>query len=306
MAAGSNVLTKATANPLPVLLFLFGVIVLGIWIASRTSWKPSPPLRLARRRRWGGLVTAMWALYREHKLLFVAIGALFVPLGILITAGAVPAVSDLGARAAHRLGRRANAYVAIPALLLGTLLTIAGLAFVQAAVAAAMQELDHGRPATARKAYGAAFGRLRPLLGALLRAAVVVLVLELTVVGSPVAIWLLVRWSLIAQVIQIEGHPGGGALRRSGEIVSGRWMRVASITVVGTGIALLTGPLIGALLLLLTSASFNFVNLVAGIVYMLTLPLAAITTTYLYYDLRARAILEPDDEVALGVQPAEI
>ena len=64
--------------------------------------------------------------------------------------------------------------------------------------------------------------------------------------------------------------------------------------------------MIGVLLLLVTTASFNFVNLVAGLVYMLTLPAAAITTTYLYYDLLTREALEPGREPALEVQPAEI
>jgi hypothetical protein len=55
-----------------------------------------------------------------------------------------------------------------------------------------------------------------------------------------------------------------------------------------TGLALLLGPLVGALLLFLTSASFDVVNLVSDFVYVFSLPFAALATTYLYFDLLAR------------------
>ena len=41
-------------------------------------------------------------------------------------------------------------------------------------------------------------------------------------------------------------------------------------------------------MLLLTPASFNVVNLVSGLFYMVTLPFAAIVTTLLYFDIRVR------------------
>jgi len=59
-------------------------------------------------------------------------------------------------------------------------------------------------------------------------------------------------------------------------------------------------------MLLLTPASFNVVNLVSGVVYMVTLPFAAIVTTYLYFDVRVRSELEREAPAADGVVPAEI
>ena len=58
------------------------------------------------------------------------------------------------------------------------------------------------------------------------------------------------------------------------------------------------GPVVGILLLLLTSASFNVVNLIAGIVYMVAMPFVAVATTYLYYDVNVRSVLE--DRAAVG------
>jgi hypothetical protein len=51
---------------------------------------------------------------------------------------------------------------------------------------------------------------------------------------------------------------------------------------------LLLGPLIGALLILVTNAPFWLVNVVAGVIYALTMPFVALTTAYVYFDCRVR------------------
>ena len=68
----------------------------------------------------------------------------------------------------------------------------------------------------------------------------------------------------------------------------GHWLHVAWVTLAVVGFALLLGPLIGIVLLLATPISLAAVNLVSGVVYILTIPYAAIATTYVYYDLRVR------------------
>ena len=83
-----------------------------------------------------------------------------------------------------------------------------------------------------------------------------------------------------------------------------RWIRVASLAGLGAAIALLSGPLLGALLIFLTDAPLATLNVVAGVVYALALPLVALVTSYLYFDVRARDELEPADE--RDELPAEI
>ena len=46
------------------------------------------------------------------------------------------------------------------------------------------------------------------------------------------------------------------------------------------------------MLLLATPMSLTGVNLVSGVVYVLTIPYAALATTYVYYDLRVRERVE--------------
>ncbi len=53
--------------------------------------------------------------------------------------------------------------------------------------------------------------------------------------------------------------------------------------------------------------SHSLVNLAAGLVYAITLPIAAIATSYLYIDLLVREKLEePAREARSEVLPAEI
>jgi uncharacterized membrane protein len=70
-----------------------------------------------------------------------------------------------------------------------------------------------------------------------------------------------------------------------------------------TAIALLLGPLFGTLLLFVSHASFDFINLVSSVVYAVVLPYAAIATTYLYFDLRAAKKQEAEAAETGGVQP---
>jgi hypothetical protein len=120
----------------------------------------------------------------------------------------------------------------------------------------------------------------------------------------PVAVWLAVRWSFLAQAIVLEDSPALGSLRRSGQLVRRRWLRVGSLVGIGAVLALLAGPLLGALLILFIDAPLALMNILAGIVYALALPFVALVTTYVYFDARTRQELPGDDEP--GELPAEI
>ena len=178
------------------------------------------------------------------------------------------------------------------------------LGLVQAATVCALVELDGDRRAGPVEAFRLALRRWRPLAGGLAFVGFAWVVLSLSTLLLPVALYLVVRWSLFAQVVEVEGLPAFAALRRSSRLVRRRWIRVASLAGLGAAIALLSGPLLGALLIFLTDAPLATLNVVAGVVYALALPLVALVTSYLYFDVRARDELEPADE--RDELPAEI
>ena len=306
VAAGSNLLTSFVDNPWPVIIGLGALLLLLLWLATQTRWDEDAPFRLRRRRPWGSLVRSGWWMYWNHLRLFLGIGLLFVPLGLIISGVQylifrVAGLSDLVDTAGD-----SNAFVVLPALSLGLLLTLLGLTIVQAVSALAMVELDEGRTITSLGAFRMAGQRIGPLVAALLKAAIIVALLSLTVVGLPFGIWLLVRWSLLAQVVALEEHPSRGALRRSAALVRGHWPRTASVALFVAGVGLLLGPLLGTILLLLTSASFAFVNVLAGLIYVFTLPFVTVATTYLYFDLSVRQALAHEQPGRLAILPAEI
>ena len=162
--------------------------------------------------------------------------------------------------------------------------------------------LDEGRPVGPVHAYREALTEPRPPLGAVALAVVVLVAMSATAVLTPVAIWLAVRWALLAQVVEPRDlRPA--ALRRSKELVRGHWLRVASLVGLGALLALGIGPFLGAVLIFLTSAPLALLNVVA-VVYALAMPFVAITTTYVYADVRARHELEQADRPT--ELPAEI
>jgi hypothetical protein len=306
VSAGSEVLRQAKADPGPALLVLAGLVALAVWGLSRTSWQPSAPLRIARQRRWGQLLSASARIYAQRPGVLLGIGLLFVPLGVLITLIQVVLFRLVAFTSLVNEAGTRNGFVASLAFALGLVFTLFGLVVVQAATASALVEIDAGRPVSALSAYRSLAGRLRSLAVALAVVTLTQIVLDLTIALIPVAAYLLVRWSLLGVVVGVETDPSPGLLRRSATLSRRNWWRVASVTVGVTGLALLAGPFVGALALVATGAAFDLVNLIAALIYVAALPFAAAVMTYLYYDLRVRSQITPVAKPAADDLPAEI
>jgi hypothetical protein len=300
---GSSGLVQLLRNPLPVLLALAAVVgLLGV-LAVKATWTPTTPKRLARRRTWGQIISASASQLVHRPLLFFGIGLLLIPIGFAIALVQWALVQTLELVGLDVTAETAGSYAYL-AVVIGVSLTLLGLGLVQAATACAVVELDEGRIVGPLGAYRLALRRVRPLLGAVAVFVVVVVALSSTTLLLPVAAWLAVRWALIAPVVEIEGLSALAALRRSGVLVRGRWLRVASLVGVGALVASLTGPLLGALLVFVVDAPLSLLNVVAGLVYAATMPFVGLVTTLVYADARARVELEP--RTAIDELPAEI
>ena len=299
---GSVGLVKLLQNP-PLMLAGLAVLIGALLFAiTRTTWRPVAPLRLARRRTWGQILSAAGRMYVRRLPLFLGIGVLLLPIAVVTTVlqGLVLAAARL---VEGDVEAEAGGALVLLAVGIGTTLTVLGLALVQAATACALVEIDHGRRIGPARAYRLALTKLGSLLGAVAIAVAAWAVLSTTVVLLPLAIWLVVRVALLAQVAEVERASATESLRRSSQLVRGRWLKVASLVVVGAALVLATGPLLGALLILVTDMPLAFLNLVAGLVYTLAMPVVALITSYVYFDVRARSELEarvPDE------LPAEI
>ena len=300
---GSRALVQLVHRPLQFTLLLAALALLLLYSLSRTSWRPVAPFRLARRRAWGQTLAAAARMYVAKPGLMLGIGVLFIPIELLtalLQALVVHGTDILGVET----GSRAGGLLGFLVLAIGTALTLLALGVVQAATARALVELDQGRPVGPLRAYLLAADAIRPLLGALLVATVAVSLLVSSIYLIPVAVWLAGRWALIAPSIELERLGALAGLRRSRLLVRGAWLKVASLIVVGAALALAVGPIVGALLILATSAPFWLANVIAGLIYTVTMPLVAITTAYVYFDRRvADELAEPASTTQL---PAEI
>lgn len=124
--------------------------------------------------------------------------------------------------------------------------------------------------------------RLGPVLELLLRYLATSLLLALTIVGIPFAIRVLVRWFFGTQGVVLRGLDAKGAISLSCRIATGRWWRLAGITLLVLlllGVPFYAGPfLVG-----------RDVTLVARMLLsVITSPLLACFWTLLFLDLEQR------------------
>ena len=287
VAGGSDILRRLVHEPGPVLLALAIIVLLALLGLSRATWRPTTPLDPARRRAWGQIIAASGRMYRQRIGLFVGIGLLLVPISLFFAVVQTLLFRTSSAVGISTEGQGAGLLVLL-LVGLGAALTLLAIGLVQVATTRALVELAHDRPVGPVSAYRLAARGVLPLLGALVIAAVVVVLLATSVFLVPIAIWLVVRWALIAPAIALERLPAVQALRRSSRLVRHSWWKVGSLTILGAAVVLVAGPLVGSLLLLVTNAPLVLLDVVAGIIYAVTMPFVALTTAYVYFDMRVR------------------
>ena len=299
---GSAALSSLLRNPPAAFFVVVSLLGLLAFVVIKATWTPVAALRVGRRRAWGQILSASASMYVKQPRLFLGLGLLLIPITVVTTLLQwllLSALDLVGSVTGDLAG--VFAYVAI---VMGATLTLLGLALVMAATSCALVELDAGRPVGPAMAYRLALRRIRPLLRAVALFVVMWVALTSTVVLIPFALWFAVRWALLAPVAELEDRGGRDALRRSAELVRGHWLRVGSLVVLGGMLALLSGPLLGALLIFIWNSSLVLLNLVAGVVYAVALPFVALVTSYVYFDARTRRELEPAERP--DQLPAEI
>jgi hypothetical protein len=305
VSRGSEVVRKLVQNPWRLLLILALVTLVVTYLLGRTSWSPVFPLRIARRRSVGQVLRAAARIYASRWWLFISIGMLTVPVSLLVAVLQAALLGDadvLGvAGGGEAGGARAVVAAVVSFLLLGTAIVV-----VLAATTSALDQVDRGAPVGVGRAYRAALGRWRTLLGAFLLASVLVGLLSLTVVLSPLAVVLVVLFALFVPVVAFEGSGAVRSLRRSAALVRHQVLKTMALLATALMLAAAVGPLLGAVLILVTGAPFPVANVVAGVTYAALMPYVGLTMAYLYFDARVRTELPDDRAPAREAAPAEI
>jgi hypothetical protein len=203
---GSSALIRLLRNPGATILAIAIAVGLLVFAIAKATWTPVAPFRIGRRRSWGQILSASARMYVTHVRLFVGLGILLIPVVLLITVlqWALLRATDLFGSVTGDLAG-VFAYLAV---VLGVVLTLFAFAVVQAATAGALHELDAGRRVGPMEAGRLAIHRLRPLLRSVAVFAFAWVALTTTGFLIPVAIWLAVRWCLLAPVVELEGERG--------------------------------------------------------------------------------------------------
>ena len=275
-------------HPLPAGALLALIPLGGLVAVGRTRWRPPDPYPVRERRAGGQILRAGMRLYMSEARTFVALGAVLLPVSVL--AGAVQWLlfhrTGLGTFVA--LDGRRGAVTTLFALLIGDIGAAFAGVIATAGVVVVLDGIDSGRRVGAGQAVRTAIERVRPLAAATLIQYGVVLLLTLTIVGIPLALHRFIRWSLFVQACMLGERDGRESLATSSRLVRGRWWRTFGFTALVNLLAVLTAIVFGIGLLLLTERSLNFINLASSLVFMLTVPFAAIALTLYYFDLEAR------------------
>ncbi len=291
VAAGSGVLVTLQTSPLTLVVAIAVLFFVAKWLIGRTVWNKVSAIPMVARRRAGEIIRAAADSYRRRAGVLITIGLVYLPAAVVVGLFAALLQSLPVLRQLTEVSGTASGTGFLFAVLVGSLANVMAFVAVNAMVAAYFDLLgDDDVDASGLDAVRVAWSHRRDLTVGFLWSYLIIAVLLLSVIGIPVALWLLVRFQFLAQAVVIEGHDGRGALRRSGALVQGRWWHTALL--VGL-FNLLVGvsALVAGLLLLVVAAGIPLwlFSALISLVNALIVPLAAVAMTLLFGDAVAEA-----------------
>ena len=167
VATGSKALDRSCCA-VPVATVLFLARARGArWSSPSPArpGRPAAPLRLARRRTWGQILSAAARMYVRPAAALPRDRPAPHPARHRHHARAGRSSSAGSACSGSTRPGRPRARSALLVVAIGTTLALLGLGLVQAATACALVEIDAGRPVGPSTPTGSRSERIRPLLG---------------------------------------------------------------------------------------------------------------------------------------------
>ena len=255
----------------------------------------SVPLRL-RPLEIGDMLDETFRMYRRHFLLFAGISLLLaVPsaalYGLAFAWFSVALRDTTGTDLSYLTPLIATAGA-------GFLVTLAILPFTNAAVMYAACESALGRPVTLGGVFSGILRRYFPLLGYWLLFTVTGLLAALLCVAPLVLwVWVFVGWIIVTPAMFIENISLGAAMRRSWQLVRGRWWRTFLVLFLMlivwyvARLALDAFLQLGQFLLAIVLSPFIVAGVTlagAELVSALVSPVLQILIVLIYFDLRVR------------------
>jgi hypothetical protein len=280
-AAGSRVYFRAIRQPDVVIGASTGIVAVITLLLCSTRWSPAFAMPVRAQRRGGQILRSAWKLLVKRRRQFVPLMAVAIAGGV-VAALLQMAVTQIPVVHNQTIEVQGDAVSRLLlALVDGALVTIplSVLVFAAAIVTARSEPNELGFGATW---HAMREQRVLPVVF-LMTAAFLAISPFLPLLGVALA----GRWA-VAPLAANDTGSVAGALRRSAALTRGYRFRVATLSTVCILATLMTGPFIGALVLVLSDRSFAFVNLVSAAVTAVLLPWLGIVVTMLYEDLDLR------------------
>jgi hypothetical protein len=275
--AKSHFAALATIVVAVLLLVLFVLV---------TKWRPVDLEHLQRRRAFGQLIRAARQLYGRHWLVLVPIGLTAIPI-----VGGVNALANLFASNRDVDKAKGGLHLALADVLEYIGRPIAS-AIVAAVVIVFVRELASGETAGFLNSWRGMLSRFWRVVSGQLLASLGIALLFLTVIGIPYAIYKYVGWQFVQQEILFDDKRVRAAFRGSSERVRGRWWHTVRVTGFLFLVSVVTGPVLGFVLIFL-NFSLLWINVLGSLVFALLVPYVTLGHTLLYFDLGARQAEEP-------------
>ncbi len=281
---GSSAVVFVLRSPIVGVTLLTLLVVLSSVLASRTRWSPVTGSPVRERRAIGQIMRVSVRVWRAHPLAMAWIGLIYIPIALvtsLVQVGIqqLPLVDHV-----LELTGDHSAMAMLFAVFVGSVGNLLAFVFVSAVVAATIDRGGWERAGLT----GISAHALRRLIWSVTRAALIVVGLLVTVVGIPWSIRQLVRYQVVPQVVALEEAQAGDPLRRSSELVRGRWWWTAGVVFVMQAIVAIVG--VGAALVVLLTATMIplwLFNIVSALILVVLTPVGAAAMTYVYGTLAA-------------------
>jgi hypothetical protein len=287
------------------------VLALFVWLVRRTTWSTTATEPIRARRTVGQILRFSRGIYWRRKWLFLSFGIFAFLVAAIVEGIKTLLQSFVSLFGEFTLQLSATAFAVLA---------------VNAAAAFALTRLDSGLTVKVLRTWWFVSGRSLILIGAIALELLVAVAVFVLVVGIPFVIaelsgsattavviaavllvaaglWLLrnvVGWAFTAQEICADRYSAGAAVRQGPRLVQHNWWRSAVLLVLIYTAGLLSGPIVGFVLLLLTSVDPKTLNLIGSLVYVIVFPYLAIATTLLYFDLneQRKAVESPATSAA--------
>lgn len=291
VATVTSYLNYQASKPLGAILIGLALLLIVAVPPFLTRWRPIDLARLRQSRTFGQIVRAARQLYGRHWRVLVPIGLLSIPIigGILGLEALVKLVTGSSNLIPEVHSDSLDFQISSSVSAIGRPL---GFAVVAAVVISFMRLLERGEPATFLAAWRGMAQRFWRVVGGQLLVNLTLLLLAVTVIGIPVAVWKFIGWQFVQQEILFEDKPIREAFRGSSRLVHNRWWHTVRVAGFFWLLSVITGPVL-LVALVFTNLSLTWINVLGALVFALMIPYVAVGRTLLYFDLATAAEKAP-------------